>query len=336
MAPKYPSRDPVLRRRVMHRYRKNRESYFGRKDGMEFATLTPPEVERQYLRNQLAQMNKRKGRHLTLLEARDIERHREMTIGVRAQAEQKGMRMSLHEAGKVIDVFHYLLKQIPKEKQEAFARPAFIELFLNARKKRGKPLRDADITRLVLQMEKRTDVDFGRAFLLSQSAGIRSPRSEGILGPRGEDLFARAKKEQQLGNESLQRQMLMGEFNRRLGDTALAPRPGDTTRREIREAVQRIAHREYADSLKAAVRKKIRHWDRLSPREKNKILRRYSMQELGNLISGIFNINRRIVARGREGVESSQWILDSLARPENRLYLARLAMKWYGPKPKKK
>lgn len=316
----------------MRRYRENRESYFGRKDGMEFATLTPPEVEQQYLRNQLAQMNKRKGRHLTLLEARDIERYREMAIGVRAQAEQNGIRMSLHEAGKVIDVFHYLRSLIPKENQKAFAGSTFVELFLNARKKRGKPLRDADIPRLVSQMEKRAGMEFSRAFLLAQSAGIRSPRSEGILGPRGMDLFARAKKEQQLGNESLQRQMLMGEFNRRLGS---ASRPGDTARREIREAVQKIAHREYADSLKAAVRKKIRHWDRLSPREKNRILRRYSMQELGNLISGIFNINRRIVERGREGVESSQWILDSLARPENRIYLAELAMKWYGPKKKK-
>lgn len=324
----------MLRRAAMEVFRGVRAEGMSKKDSYREA-IDYVRSYKPYLRSKLKKLKRLQGANLTIKECIAIENHARTAMQLAVDALRKHwVLMSINEAAKVVDAYNYLLHHVPPESRSKFSYNTFLKYFYAARKKKGKPLNSNDVRKIVAKMGKHDE--FLIAWLMADRSGIRAPRSAGLLGPRSHDLFARAKKELRLDDVSMQRQMLTGELNRRLGEDSLPGEGRTSPRKEVKRMVRAMAHDEFPDSLKRSTRESIRNWDSLPQEKKNEVLRGRSKMELAKHLVSLFEINRSVVERKESGWESSQWVLDALRRPENRLFLAELAMKWYGPKPKKK
>lgn len=334
MVRKYASRNPVFRRKIVEAYhsaraegKSRKESYREARDGGKWDVLR--------LRHQLKKLKRFRGDHFTISDARQMQEHASeaMDIAVNALAKHN-FRMSVGEAARVLDAYFFLRGVLPPASRAKFSYDTFLEYFYALRKKKGKRLNSNDVRKIVEKMGS-NDHNFLVAALVAHLAGIQAPRSAGLLGPHSHEIYDRAKKEQRLNDSSLQKQMLMGELNHILGRgfSRITGEPGP--RKEVKKMVRAMAYDEFPDSLKRAARARIPNWDSLPPEKKNAVLRARSKMELADHLESLFGKYSQVVKEKRKGWESSQWVLDSLRRAENRLFLADLAMKWFSPKKKK-
>lgn len=334
MPPKYPSRNPVLRRAVLERFNELRQQAT-KKEAMAKAVRAAGKKEKKLLK-MMRRYQRLKGDHLTLREAVQIQRHRDIAQIMQESAATAGVKLSPKEAARAIDVYYRCYDMLHPNLQKKFSWIDFNHFYLDQRKKSGKPLGPNGLKRVIQQMEKGSGADFFMPFLGAEGMGTRMPHSTSLLGPRVYDMHARARKEQRLNDESLQRQVLRSELSHRIGAQTNIADAAILSPKEIRGDVMAIVHGEFSDSLRRAASSVVKGWGALPESKRNDILRGRAMRALGEKLFRLFAPHQKAIEKRKTTDSPSNWVINMLRNPMNRLYLAELAMKWYGPKTKKK